>query len=57
MVKILDMVNQNIQDALKKFQHTKNKEHEKMHKQINELIGALSKHQSETEDTVKKRDK
>jgi hypothetical protein len=28
-----------------------------MHKQINELIGALSKHQSETEDTVKKRDK
>jgi hypothetical protein len=35
--KILDMVNQNVQDALKKFQDTKNKEHEKTQKQINEL--------------------
>jgi 5'-deoxynucleotidase YfbR-like HD superfamily hydrolase len=26
--KIIDMVNQNVQDALKKFQDTKNKEHE-----------------------------
>jgi hypothetical protein len=26
--KILDMVNQNVQDAIKKFQDTKNKEHE-----------------------------
>jgi hypothetical protein len=26
---ILDMVNQNVQDALKKFQDNKNKEHEK----------------------------
>jgi hypothetical protein len=32
---ILDMVNQNIQDALKKFQGTKNKEYEKTQKQIN----------------------
>jgi hypothetical protein len=29
MEKILDMVNQKAQDALKKFQDTKNKEHEK----------------------------
>jgi hypothetical protein len=32
MEKILDMVNQNVQDALKKFQDTKNKEHEKTQK-------------------------
>jgi hypothetical protein len=38
---ILDMVNQNIQEALKKFQYTKNKEYEKTKKQINKLIGAL----------------
>jgi hypothetical protein len=30
MEKILDMVNQNVQDALKKFQDTKNKEYEKI---------------------------
>jgi mevalonate kinase len=29
MEKILDMINQNVQTALKKFQDTKNKEHEK----------------------------
>jgi hypothetical protein len=46
---LLDMVNQNIQEALKKFQDNKNKEYEKTQKQINELIGALNKHQSETE--------
>jgi hypothetical protein len=32
MEKILGMVNQNIQDVLKKFQGTKNNEHEKTHK-------------------------
>jgi hypothetical protein len=32
--KILHMVNQNVQDTLKKFQDTKNKEHEKTQKQI-----------------------
>jgi hypothetical protein len=32
MEKVLDMVNQNIQDALKKLQDTKNKEHEKTQK-------------------------
>jgi hypothetical protein len=42
---LLDMVNQNIQKALKEFQDKKkNKEYEKTQKQINELIGALNKH-------------
>jgi hypothetical protein len=44
MEMILDMVNQNVQEALKQFQDTKNKEYEKTQKQINELIGALNKH-------------
>jgi hypothetical protein len=35
---LLDMVNQNIQKVLKKFQDTKNKEWEKTQRQINELI-------------------
>jgi hypothetical protein len=48
----LDTVNQNVQDSLKKFQDTKNKEYEKTQKQINELFGALNKHQSETENTI-----
>jgi esterase/lipase len=51
---LLDKVNQNIQEALKKFQDTKNKEYEKIQKQINELIGALNKHQSETENTIER---
>jgi hypothetical protein len=51
---LLDMVNQNVQKALKKFQNTKNKEYEKTQKQINEHIGALNKHQSETENTIEK---
>jgi uncharacterized protein involved in exopolysaccharide biosynthesis len=54
MKKILDMVNQNVQDGLKKFQDTKNKEYEKTQKQINELRGDLNKHQSETENTIKR---
>jgi methionyl-tRNA synthetase len=49
---ILDMVNQNVQEAIKKFQDTKNKEYEKTQKQINEIIGAINKHQSETENTI-----
>jgi polyhydroxyalkanoate synthesis regulator phasin len=52
MEKILDMANQNVQDALKKFQDNKNKEYEKTQKQINELLGALNKHQSETENIL-----
>jgi hypothetical protein len=35
MEMILDTVNQNIQEALKKFQDTKNKEYEKTQKQKN----------------------
>jgi uncharacterized protein involved in exopolysaccharide biosynthesis len=48
------MVNQNVQDTLKKFQDTKNKEHEKTEKQINELRDNLNKHQSETEGIIKR---
>jgi hypothetical protein len=48
---ILDTINQNKQEALKKFQDTKNKEYEKKQKRTNKLIGALNKHQSETEKT------
>jgi hypothetical protein len=44
MEKIFDMVNQNVQDALKKFQDTKNKQHEKTQKQINELREDFNKH-------------
>jgi polyhydroxyalkanoate synthesis regulator phasin len=47
-----DKVNQNIQEALKKFQDNKNREYEKIQKQISELIGALNKYQSETENTI-----
>jgi hypothetical protein len=53
MEKILDLVYQNIQDALKKFQDSKNKEHEKTQKQINELRKDFNKHQSETKDIIK----
>jgi hypothetical protein len=41
MEKILNVLNQNVQDALKKFWDTKNKEYEKIKKQINELRGTL----------------
>jgi hypothetical protein len=49
---LLDMVNQNVQEALKKFQVNKNKEYEKTQKQINEIIGALNERQTETETTT-----
>jgi DNA repair exonuclease SbcCD ATPase subunit len=49
---ILDMVNQNVQETLKKFQDNKNKEYEKEQKQIKETIEALYKHQSETKNTI-----
>jgi hypothetical protein len=48
----LDMVNQNIQEVLKKFKDNKNREYEKTQKQINEIIGALNKHQTETDITI-----
>jgi molecular chaperone DnaK (HSP70) len=46
---LLDMVNQNVQEAHQKY---KNKEYEKTQKQIKEIIGALNKHQTETEITI-----
>jgi chromosome segregation ATPase len=46
------MVNQNVQEALKKFRDNKTKEYEKTQKQINELIGTLNKHQTETKITI-----
>jgi hypothetical protein len=52
MEMILGMVSQSVQEALKIFQDTKNKEYKKTQKQINELIGAINKHQSETENTI-----
>jgi molecular chaperone DnaK (HSP70) len=52
MQMILDMVNQTVQEALKKFQDTKNKKYKKTQKQINKFIEALNKHQSETENTI-----
>jgi uncharacterized tellurite resistance protein B-like protein len=52
MEMLLDMINQNVQEAPKKFQDIKNKEYEKTQKQINELIGALNNHQSETENII-----
>jgi ElaB/YqjD/DUF883 family membrane-anchored ribosome-binding protein len=51
MEMLLDMVNQNVQEVVTKFQDTKNKEYKKTQKQINALIEALNKHQSETENT------
>jgi cell division protein FtsX len=54
MEMVLDMVNQNIQETLKKFQDNKNKEYEKKQKQINELIEALNKHKNETENSIEK---
>jgi predicted nucleic acid-binding Zn-ribbon protein len=44
---ILDMVNQNVQETLKKFQNNKNREFEKAQEEIKETIEALYKHQSE----------
>jgi hypothetical protein len=48
------MLNQNVQDALKKLQDTKHKEHEKTKKQINVLREDFNKHQSEIRVTIKK---
>jgi predicted RNase H-like nuclease (RuvC/YqgF family) len=54
METILDIVNQNVQDAFKKYQDTKNKEHEKTQKQIKELREGFNEHQSETKDNIKR---
>jgi cellobiose-specific phosphotransferase system component IIA len=52
---ILDIVNQNIQETLKEFQHNKNKEFEKAREQIKETREALYKQQSETKNMINKR--
>jgi hypothetical protein len=44
MEKMLNMVDQKVQDVLNKFQDIKNKEHEKTQKQINELRNDFGKH-------------
>jgi exonuclease VII large subunit len=48
------MVNQNVQETLKKFLDNKNREFEKAQKQIKETIEALYKHKSERENTMNK---
>jgi hypothetical protein len=54
MEMILDMVNQNVQETLKKFQDNKNTEFEKAQEQIKETIKALYKQQSETNSMINK---
>jgi hypothetical protein len=49
---IVDMVNQNVQETLKKYQENKNREFEKVQEQIKETVQALYKHQSETKNTI-----
>jgi hypothetical protein len=51
---ILDRVNQNIQETLKKFPDNKNREFEKAQEEIKETIAALYKHQSETKNKINK---
>jgi hypothetical protein len=51
---MLDMVNQNVQKTLKKFQQNKNREFEKAQEQIKEAREELYKHQSETKNTINK---
>jgi acetyl-CoA carboxylase alpha subunit len=48
------MVNQNVQETLKKFQDNKNRDFEKAQAEIKETIEALYKHQSETKNTINK---
>jgi vacuolar-type H+-ATPase subunit I/STV1 len=51
---ILDMVNQNLQETLKKFQDNKNREFERAQEEIKETIEALYKHQNETKNVISK---
>jgi hypothetical protein len=52
---ILDRVNQNVQETLKKFQDNKNRGFKKAKEQIKETKEALYKHQSKTENMIKNR--
>jgi uncharacterized phage infection (PIP) family protein YhgE len=49
---MLDIVNQNVQETLKKFQDNKNREFKRAQEQIKKTIEALYKHQSETKNTT-----
>jgi hypothetical protein len=49
------MVNQNVQEALRKFHDDKTQEYQKTQKQINEILEPLNKHQSETKITIAER--
>jgi hypothetical protein len=49
---ILDMVNRNVQETLKKYQDNKNRELGKAQEQIKETIDALYKHQNEIKNTI-----
>jgi hypothetical protein len=51
---ILDMINQNVEETLKKLQDNKNREFGKAQEQIKETIEALYKHQSETKNMINK---
>jgi hypothetical protein len=51
---MLDMVNQNVQETLRKFLDNKNREFEEAQEQIKETIEALYKHQSETQNMINK---
>jgi ABC-type transporter Mla subunit MlaD len=51
---ILDMVNQNVQETLKKFQDNQNREFEKAQEQIKETIKAMYTYKSETKNTINK---
>jgi exonuclease VII large subunit len=51
---ILDIVNKNGQETLKKFQDNKNREFEKSKEEIKETIEAMYKHQSATKNTINK---
>jgi hypothetical protein len=51
MEMLLDMVNQNVKRHSRNFKTPKIKNMRRQ-KQINELIGALNKHQSETDNTI-----
>jgi hypothetical protein len=52
---LLDMVNQNVQEEFKKFQDSKTQEYQKTQNQINEITGALNKHQTETKITINRK--
>jgi hypothetical protein len=51
---ILDMVNQNVHETLKKFHNNKNRKFEKAQEPKKETTKALNKYQSETKNMINK---